>query len=278
MTPGPAPKPAAGPAPMALGPAPAPSAMMPAPAPMALGPAPMTPGPAPMTPGPAPMTPGPAPAPTPTDPRQVVWSTGQKIQSDPLVLAATGEFTTKPTGYSTQSTPRYTISFDVYVSATQTNWNAIFTHGALDNWDGAKPKPNGRLPFVEFYKNSTRLQVEHAGKQGSTITRHHASSAQGLPTNQWVNIVIRVENGAATVYQNGVSIITFSGPFYWPDAANDKWYWAPSGPLTGTVKVANFYFWPSALATTQIGALKVPAAPTPGVATTSYYEVEPYEK
>jgi hypothetical protein len=220
----------------------------------------------------------PAPAPTPTDPRQVVWSTGQKIQSDPLVLAATKEFTTKPTGYSTQSTPKYTISFDVYVSETQKDYNAIFTHGALDSWDGAKPKPNARLPFVEFYKNSTRLQVEHAEKQGNTIKRHHASSATGLPTNQWVNIVIRVENGAATVYRNGVSDFTFSGPFYWPDAANDKWYWAPSGPLTGTVKVANFYFWTSALATTQIGALKVPAAPTPGVATTSYYEVEPYEK
>jgi len=256
-------------------PAPAPaSRASPAPAPVVMAPR-ASPAPAPT------VMAAPAPVPPPTDPRQLVWSTGQKIQSEPLDISKytnATEFKTKPTGYATQTTPMYTISFDVYVSATQTNWNAIFTHGALDNWDGAKPKPNGRLPFVEFYKNSTRLLVEHAGKQGSTITRHHASSAQGLPTNQWVNITISVNNGTATVYRNGSTEASFTGKFYWPDAANDKWYWAPSGPLTGTVKVANFYFWTSALSPSQIGILRVPTVPTAGVPTTSYYEVEPYYK
>ena len=271
MTPGPAPK-SPGPAPKSPGPAP----MAPAPAPYS-GPAPQGSGPAPKGSGPAPISPAPSPVKVSpaADLRELVWNTGQKIQSAPLVINTTQEFTTKPSGYSSQTTPQsvaYTISFDIFVNQTQPVYTGIFSHGALDNWDSGakKPKPNARLPFVEFYKNSTRLQVEHAEKQGTTIKRNHDSSATGLPTNQWVNIVIRVENGTATVYRNGVSDFTFSGDFYWPNAANDKWYWSPSGSVAGTVKVANFYFWPSALTPVQVGNLKVPTAPTPGVATTYY--------
>jgi hypothetical protein len=215
-----------------------------------------------------------------------VWSTGQQIQSAPLDIAQytnATEFTKKPMGYGNQSTPQYTISFDVYVSENQKSWTAIFGHGRTDSWDNAtnSPKINGRVPTVMFQQGTTRYIVQHAQKEGNTIKNAEATSATGLPLSKWVNITISVNNGTATVYRNGVVESSFTGKFYWPNAANDKWYWSPNGSYadpTGTLKVANFYFWPSALATTQIGALKVPAAPTPGVATTSYYEVEPYEK
>jgi len=43
-----------------------------------------------------------------------------------------------------------------------------------------------------------------------------------------------------------------------------------------TVNVGNVYWWNSALTAAQIAQLKVPSAPTPGVATTSYYMPEPF--
>jgi hypothetical protein len=88
------------------------------------------------------------------------------------------------------------------------------------------------------------------------------------------------------MYINGntTPIVTASAPaghkMIWqpePDPAT-AWKWDCNNvSAAGQMKIANFYWWNTALTTAQIASLKVPTSPTPGVATTSYYMPEPFD-
>jgi len=101
---------------------------------------------------------------------------------------------------------------------------------------------------------------------------------------KWFNVTFVVSNGTMSTYFNGVADATVTGTFNW-GAQNMQWRWneyiqeytTRTQNTQGSVQVANVYFWPSALTATQIAQLAIPSAPTPGVATTSYYTPEPYD-
>jgi hypothetical protein len=231
---------------------------------------------------PAPASGGsPAPAPAATDPRQAVWTSGKVIQSAPLEIGIPGNapiaFTTKPSPYTPGQSAVFTMSFDLYVTGTAPSWRSIFAHSIVNN-DGGARAPSVYLtgtdaaPANRVHYNFLKPDASGALVQGASV------GSVVVPSNQWYNVTITCDGSTAHVYMNGTldSAADFTGTFKWP-TSDDPWNWCNSDfSQGGSVKVANTYFWNSALTTAQIAQLKVPSAPTPGVATTSYYMPEPY--
>jgi len=231
-------------------------------------------------------SPGPAGAPGPsgpTDPRQAVWSSGQSIQAAPLEIGIPGNapiaFTTKPAPYTPGQPANFTMSFDLYVTGTAPSWRNIFAHNVVNN-DGGARAPSVYLTGTAAAAPANRVHYNFLKPNGSGGLVQGASvGSVVVPQNQWYNITITCDGSTAHVYMNGTldSTADFTGTFTWP-TTDDPWNWCNSDfSQGGSLKVANTYFWSSALTASQISQLAVPSAPTPGVATTSYYTPEPYE-
>jgi len=226
------------------------------------------------SPSPGP-TPGPGPGPAPaTDPRSSVWTSGQKLQEAPLEIGMSSggntSFAPQPTGYASQTTASYTMSFDISVAGPQATWRNVISHNN-----------DTRAPNVFIYPsgdqmNGNKIQIYHGANGTQAI-----NSTQPLPMDgTWTNIAWTVGSGTITLYVNGVANGTAPTNVNWP-SPDPVWKWGESGqpPLapsqTTSMKVANAYFWPSVLADTDLAKLKIPGTPSPAIATTSYYRPEP---
>ena len=228
------------------------------------------------SPSPAPMAPVPAPAPLPTDPRMVVWSTGQSIQSSPIdSQTATTTIATQPTGYS--GTPSYTMSMDINITnIATTNFRNILSHSPIIQ-SGDSSSAQWRRPAVFVMPNSTAIHLVHSDtNNGNTNIVTTSKPALG----KYFNLTWTVSNGTLNAYINGVldTTGTIKSTFTWPNP-DIPWLWMHNnykGNINGPITVANVYFWNSPLTAAQIAQLAVPATPITGASTTSYYEPEPY--
>ena len=243
--------PAPGPAP---GPAPATVTSPPAPGP-APGPAPATVTSPPVGTSPT-GTPTGAPlvftASTPTDPRSTVWSTGQMIQSAPVVIsvATPPAPTNQPSGLiAGGSVSSYTLSLDLYYSGKQwSDWFGILEMGAY--------------PAVWLTPKTT----EGVGAFGvQTVPRSgylDTNNVRNVPVNTWFNLVAvyNVAAGTCSLYYNGTNVAS-STPFgaIWPSPL-PRMVFNSRGHTETTVKVANIYWWNSALSDAQAAQLVIPAA------------------
>jgi len=170
------------------------------------------------------------------------------------------------------------MSFDLYVTGTAPSWRNIFAHNAVNN-DGGARAPSVYLTGTDAAP-ANRVHYNFLKPNGSGGLIQGASvGSVVVPQNQWYNVTITCDGSTAHVYMNGTldSTADFTGPFTWP-TTDDPWNWCNSDfSQGGSLKVANTYFWPTVLTTDQISKLKVPTAPSPSVATTSYYLPEPYD-
>jgi hypothetical protein len=169
------------------------------------------------------------------------------------------------------------MSFDLYVTGTAPSWRNVFAHNAVNN-DGGARAPSVYLTGTDA-SPANRVHYNFLKPNGSGGLVQGASvGSVVVPQNQWYNVTITCDGSTAHVYMNGTldSAADFTGTFTWP-TTDDPWNWCNSDfSQGGSLKVANTYFWPSALTAAQISQLAVPGAPTPGVATTSYYAPEPF--
>ena len=226
--------------------------------------------------------PGPAPAPAPaaTDARMSVWTSGQSIQSAPLEIStATIPFATAPT-YTPSSPPSYTMSMDINIAQAGPSWRNVFNNGSHDCCDG-----NSRHPALFITGNDAappnRIHIVHGANEDAN---RNIVSKFAATLGQWFNVTWVVNGSTLSTYFNGVADATASGTFNWGTAA-PQWRWnqyiseytTRAENTSGSIQVANAYFWPSALTPDQIAKLTIPSAPTPGVATTSYYLPEPMD-
>ena len=248
------------------------------------------PSPSPGTGGPSPApSPGPAPAPAPTDPRSSVWSaSGQLLESGPLeigIVTASVPLTHQPT---LPSTATYTISMDLNIAAigTSNTYRCILANKDGSDWSGSKPAPNTRRPLIGIPPRSAQIFINHSDAndngQGDGLWLNGTQrTGPDFTPGQWANYTWVLDSTAKTgkFYINGVlkGNFTATNPFAWPSPST-TWVWnnVTSGyEHSSSVKVANAYFWQSALTDTQIAKLAVPSSPTPGVSTTSYYMPDP---
>ena len=248
------------------------------------------------SPAPSADTPASAPAPAATDPRASVWSSGQSLlspETDLFTLKGTA-FATKPTGVpntaaliAANPTVNYTFSMDLKLAGTRPDALVqLFYH--VSSGTGL------RTPAFFMLNNGWG-----AGHKGCPHVAHAAQpSGEGwikappnqptppVPDDVWTNVTVTASDKTVSMYINGntTPIATGSPPnngtLIWqpePDPAN-AWKWDCGGlTAAGQMKIANFYWWNTALTTAQIAQLKVPTSPTPGVATTSYYMPEPFD-
>jgi hypothetical protein len=221
---------------------------------------------------------GATPAPVATDPRQTVWASGQTIQSAPIDSQTGTPFTTAPTGYS--GTPTYTMSLDINIAQTAQSWRNILSHEPTDG-SGDWGTLNARRPCVYVTGNDAappnRIHVVH---QAAAADNTNIVTSFAATPGTYFNLTWVVSGGTLKAYINGVldTSGTVSAAFTWP-SPDQPWTWMHpnyTGNKAGAITVANVYWWNSALTAAQISNLKVPSAPTPGVATTSYYMPEPF--
>ena len=235
----------------------------------------------------------PAPAPA-TDPRSTVWTTGQKLQGDPLEIGtAVVPLTTQPT---LPTTATYSISMDLNVAETSPSWRTILTSKDGCDWDhtASKPTSNSRRPVIyiagtDVGARVSQLCINHTdsggnwqgdGFQLNGVDRTGADFTLG----KWFNLTVTMDSASKTgkLYIDGTLKGNFTAPnaFAWASPVT-TWTWGNTcytdrGRNTQSIKVANAYFFQSVLTDAQVSKLVVPSAPTTGVPTTSYYTPEPY--
>lgn len=234
---------------------------------------------------PAPAPDSPAPAPAATDPRATVWSSGQKLQGDPLEIGATViPFTTSPTGYASQTTGAvYTMSMDLYIEKAAASWRCVLSHEPSTGGDWPL-SANLRRPSVYISGNDANPKDTIFPAHNDTTGTNQILNSVTITYGSWFNFTFVVNNKTMTSYINGVqknTIISPNGTSMVWSLPEQPWNWnqgayTATGSVSGSMKVANAYFWPSALTDAQIANLKIPTSPTPGVATTSYYMPEPF--
>ena len=245
-------------------------------------------------------SPGPAPGPSgPKDPRQSVWSSGQSLLSsvtDAFTLKGK-TFTTAPTGVPNTTalitatpTVSYTFSMDVYLAAGRPDngANLLWYHNSA----AANANP-GRTPCLWILSNNWAAGYKGCPHAAHVCQDGHTEGWMAAPPNQstppvpdgvWTNITVTGSGSTMNMYINGnttpIATSTPASPLAWQVEATptSAWKW-DCGAVSAAdqVKFANFYWWNSVLTTSQIAQLAVPSAPTPGVATTSYYLPEPYD-
>jgi len=231
----------------------------------------------------------PAPA---TDPRSTVWTTGQKLQGDPLEIGtAVVPLTTQPT---LPTTATYSISMDLNVAATPSSWRTILTSKDGCDWNNNAPTQNTRRPVIyiagaDVGARVNQLCINHT--DSGSNWQGDGSKLNGVDRTgpdftfgKWFNLTVTMDSASKTgkLYIDGTLKGNFTAPnaFAWPSPAT-TWTWGNTcytngGRDTQSVKVANAYFFQSVLTDAQVSKLVVPSAPTTGVPTTSYYTPEPY--
>jgi len=219
---------------------------------------------------------------TPTDPRSAIWATGQKLQGDPLEIGTAHDilFETngaKPSGYS--GSVSYTISLDLNVAQLSNGtWRNIFEHGLRDtdptiNDFNNGPGPNYRRPSMYITPGGT----PNGSAPNSVIHYVHSTTtnenlnvfSQVIPIGSWFNITVTVGSGTMTMYMNGAPStfsvtqgfnVTITGANFTWFTTDYPWVWNRLNyPQSGSVKVANAYFWNSVLTPTQIASLAIPS-------------------
>lgn len=240
------------------------------------------------TPSPTPRTPTPTPGPSASDPRASVWSSGQPLQSDPLEIGSITNsipLTRQPT---LPAVATYTISMDLNVASTFSDWRCILTSSDGIDWNGPSNRPvtNTRRPLI-LISSGNQIIVNHTDSNSNWQALGGSlygtvDPASYFTPGQWFNLTITLDSGSKTcnLYINGTlrANSTVPNAFAWPSPAT-TWVWNnTSYTKSGSIRVANAYFWSSVLAASQISGLVIPSSATPGVATTSYYAVEPYSK
>jgi hypothetical protein len=247
------------------------------------------------TPSPAPAgapvlagAPVPAGAPSPVaagDPRAAIWSTGRSILNAPLEI---GDRPT-PVPFSVGDLPSsvvYTFSFDLRYESTGASWREIFGSNTVYPTGpiGSYRRPLFSLTGSQADNNgANKLIIMHAPANVHLADSSFGAgiySTQTYPPGVWYNIVFTVDNtNTIKLYVNGYldSTYTYTSALAWDPT---PWSWRPTNwgsPATQkSIQVANAYFWPSVLTASQISQLAIPSAPSPGVASTSYYMPEPF--
>ena len=229
------------------------------------------------------------------DPRSIVWSSGQSLlspETDLFTLKGT-TFSKQPTGIPNTAAliaanPKvnYTFSMDIKLAGTRPDaLIQVFYHNITTG--------NGRTPEFFILNNGW-----NSGYKGCPHVAHTAEiSGEGwiaappnlptppVPDDVWTNVTVTASGSNVSMYINGSTtpIVTASAPsnhkLIWNPEADpaNAWKWG-GGNITaaGQMQIGNFYWWNTALSTSQIANLKIPSTPTPGVSTTSYYMPEPF--
>jgi len=245
----------------------------------------------------------PAPGPAATDPRASVWSSGQSLvspETDLVTLKGTA-FATKPGGVPNTTaliaaapTVNYTFSMDLKLSGSRPDALVqVFYHNSPQASSATAVANPGRTPALYILNNGWA-----AGYKGCPHVAHIAeisgeswiAAPPNLPTppvpdDVWTNVTVTASGSTLSMYINGNTTPIATAPaldghkLIWQPEADpaNAWKWDCGGiSAAGQMKIANFYWWNTALTAAQIAQLKIPATPTPGVATTSYYMPEPF--
>jgi hypothetical protein len=138
---------------------------------------------------------------------------------------------------------------------------------------------NARRPCVYVTGNDAappnRVHIVH---QAAAADNTNIVTTFAATLGKYFNLTWVVSSGTLKTYVNGVldTTGTVSAAFTWP-TPDQPWTWMHpnyAANKTGAITVANVYFWNSALTAAQVASLVIPSAPTPNVATTSYYASE----
>jgi hypothetical protein len=227
----------------------------------------------------------------PTDPRKSVWDKGQKIQEAPLeiIQGVTASILLAPQPIL-PATVTYSVSMDVFITRQSAQWLEFFTSNPVDSWEG----PNGGHPTLTNNHPLCSVSPTGQGNVGGIVVRHNdattnydskegetISNTVKAKYGQWFNFFFRINGSTKKVetYIDGVRAgsTNYTNTPVW-DSVPGKWGYGNAWKYcqdAGSTKVANVYFFNTYLADADIPLLKIPTAPTTGVATTSYYEPEP---
>ena len=195
---------------------------------------------------------------------------GQKLQDTALEIGGPAPIilTNKPTGYATQtSNVSYTMSMDVYCEKAAGSWRNILEHGTNDSVGDFPPGTAYRRP--SFYiagndsgANAGKFHICHGDTNGAQAA---ILSKNPITYGKWTNQTWVVNNNVLTSYTDGVLDQTVTptgtGKFNW-FATDQPWVWNRLNYATnnsGSMKVRNAYFWPSALTVDQIAKFKASA-------------------
>ena len=189
---------------------------------------------------------------TPTDPRSTVWSTGQMIQSAPVVISVPKPPapTNQPSGLiAGGSVSSYTISLDLYYSGKQwSDWFGILEMGAYPAvWLTPRTAEGVGAFGVQTVPGSGYLDT---------------NNVRNVPVNTWFNLVAvyNAATGTCSLYYNGTNVAS-STPLgaIWPSPL-PRMVFNSRGHTETTVAVTNIYWWNSALSDAQAAQLVIPAA------------------
>jgi hypothetical protein len=177
---------------------------------------------------------------------------------------------------------------DLNIAETSPSWRVILESTDGTDWVGGRPNVNTRRPLIGITGNDAppynQIFVNHTGSdsawQGDGLWLNGVRrTGADFTLGQWFNWTVTMDSTAKVgkVYINGTKKgeFTVDQPFVWPNPRT-TWTWNNTTyGNTGSIKVANAYFFTSVLTDTQVSKLVLPSAPTPGVASTSYYTAQP---
>ena len=228
---------------------------------------------------------------TASDPRSSIWSLPGSVllQDVPLEIGTvTSAIPVKnqPTPLNNPAT--FTISFDINIGSTVKNWRSILQNSPVNPGTSCAMGilKDCRRPGVTLGSgpNSDKTNVLTFEFWPTDITQvgTYTGPQTNNPSNKWFNFVITVDSTGLKTYINGVldSYNNSSKTFNWNSTNNFVWSAAAGNPnlvnTGGSIQVANAYFWPQALTTSQISQLAIPTTADPSVSSTSYYVSEPF--
>ena len=202
-----------------------------------------------------------APAPATLTPLQTLQASGQAIQVAPLEIGTPTSkipLSNPPTGYATQTTPSYTMTFDIQVDGAHNYWRNIMAHDDASRGPAVFIWPSDNLDW------GNHIQIYQTPNGANTVNGKDPLVTDGTT---WTTITWTVNNGTLQLYTNGIAdnSVTLTAPYAWP-TPDPTWFWRDTSRASQSprsIMVRNVYFWPSALTSTQIALLAPPASTEP---------------
>ena len=199
-----------------------------------------------------------SPSPAAVTPLQTLQASGQSIQVAPLEIGTPNSkipFTNPPTGYATQTTPSYTMTFDIQVDGAHNYWRNIMAHDDASRGPAVFIWPSDNLDW------GNHIQIYQTPNGANSVNGKDPLVTDGTT---WTTITWTVNNGTLQLYTNGVAdnSVTLTAPYAWP-TPDPTWFWRDTSRASQSprsIMVRNVYFWPSALTSTQIALLAPPAS------------------
>ena len=178
-----------------------------------------------------------------------------------------------PTGYSSQSSPNFTFSFDIGILTPPNNWVTIFTHGSGYTYGGSPSQRHPSVFLTGTAQNSdtylqqklpqpiaNRLQIVMAGNGGTPGSSgdNQELFSPPIPVSSWHRITFTVGSGTMTGYFDSQQFGSVSGSFTWGTTQPWIWFDAAYNSTGANISIRNAYFWNRVLSSSEIS--NIPSA------------------